>query len=270
MNDNQERFLRQAGLIPTDRMRAVRATVIGVGAIGRQVALQLAAVGVRRIQLVDFVTVEWTNVTTQGYWHCDAEEMRPKVEATRDAILTIDPTVVVDVIGDRYRPRTTLHEAVFCCVDSIGARTPFWRSAQHRAQSWVDGRMLSEVLRVLAVSEELSRRGYEQTLFPREEAQHGSCTSRSTIYAGAIAAALMVQQYSRWLRGLPLDFDTTATAYERNSLIVTTNLPFENWTEVLGSERLTGAALDRLTHRCHIRADGEDAPVVRAGADAAR
>ena len=30
------------------------------------------------------------------------------------------------------------------------------------------------------------------------------------------------------------------------------SLPFENWTEVLGSERLTGAALDRLTHRCHI------------------
>ena len=33
---------------------------------------------------------------------------------------------------------------------------------------------------------------------------------------------------------------------------VTANLPFENWTEALGSERLTGAALDRLTHRCHI------------------
>ena len=44
----------------------------------------------------------------------------------------------------------------------------------------------------------------------------------------------------------------TPTAYERLSLIVTTNLPFENWTEVLGSERLTGATLDRLTHRCHI------------------
>jgi len=33
---------------------------------------------------------------------------------------------------------------------------------------------------------------------------------------------------------------------------VTTNLPFENWVKVLGSERLTGATLDRLTHRCHI------------------
>lgn len=52
--------------------------------------------------------------------------------------------------------------------------------------------------------------------------------------------------------GAELLFDVIATAYERNSLIVTTNLPFENWTGVLGSERLTGAALDRLTHRCHI------------------
>jgi DNA replication protein DnaC len=33
---------------------------------------------------------------------------------------------------------------------------------------------------------------------------------------------------------------------------VTTNLPFKQWTEVLGSERLTGAMLDRLTHRVHI------------------
>ena len=52
--------------------------------------------------------------------------------------------------------------------------------------------------------------------------------------------------------GSELLFDIISTAYERQSLIVTTNLPFENWTEVLGSERLTGATLDRLTHRCHI------------------
>jgi DNA replication protein DnaC len=52
--------------------------------------------------------------------------------------------------------------------------------------------------------------------------------------------------------GAELLFDVISTAYERFSVIVTTNLPFENWTEVLGSERLTGAALDRLTHRCHI------------------
>jgi DNA replication protein DnaC len=52
--------------------------------------------------------------------------------------------------------------------------------------------------------------------------------------------------------GAELLFDVVSRAYERTSLIVTTNLPFENWTEVLGSERLTGALLDRLTHRVHI------------------
>jgi DNA replication protein DnaC len=34
--------------------------------------------------------------------------------------------------------------------------------------------------------------------------------------------------------------------------MLTTNLAFEEWTEILGSERLTGPLLDRLTHRCHI------------------
>lgn len=52
--------------------------------------------------------------------------------------------------------------------------------------------------------------------------------------------------------GAELLFDVISTAYERTSLIVTSNLPFEQWTEVLGSERITGATLDRLTHRCHI------------------
>jgi DNA replication protein DnaC len=58
--------------------------------------------------------------------------------------------------------------------------------------------------------------------------------------------------------GADLLFEVISRAYERVSLIVTTNLPFEQWTEVCGSERLTGAILDRLTHRVHIlEANGE-------------
>lgn len=58
--------------------------------------------------------------------------------------------------------------------------------------------------------------------------------------------------------GAELLFEVVSLAYERTSLIVTTNLPFEAWTEILGSERLTGALLDRLTHRVHIlEANGE-------------
>lgn len=58
--------------------------------------------------------------------------------------------------------------------------------------------------------------------------------------------------------GAELLFEVVSRAYERTSLMITTNLPFEAWTEVLGSERLTGALLDRLTHRVHIlEANGE-------------
>jgi DNA replication protein DnaC len=58
--------------------------------------------------------------------------------------------------------------------------------------------------------------------------------------------------------GSELFFDVVSQAYERTSVIVTTNLPFEQWTEILGNARLTGAVLDRLTHRCPIlEASGE-------------
>lgn len=58
--------------------------------------------------------------------------------------------------------------------------------------------------------------------------------------------------------GAELLFDVISTAYEKTSVLVTTNLPFERWTEVLVNERLVGATLDRLTHRCHIlEATGE-------------
>jgi DNA replication protein DnaC len=58
--------------------------------------------------------------------------------------------------------------------------------------------------------------------------------------------------------GAELLFDVISRAYERSSVIVTTNLPFEEWKEVLGSERLTGATLDRLTHRCTIIETGKE------------
>ena len=52
--------------------------------------------------------------------------------------------------------------------------------------------------------------------------------------------------------GAELLFEILSQRYERGSTLITSNLPFQEWTEVLGSERLTGALLDRLTHHVHI------------------
>ncbi len=52
--------------------------------------------------------------------------------------------------------------------------------------------------------------------------------------------------------GAELLFELFSQRYERGAMIVTSNLPFDEWTSVFGSERLTGALLDRLTHHVHI------------------
>ena len=52
--------------------------------------------------------------------------------------------------------------------------------------------------------------------------------------------------------GSELLFEIFSQRYEQGSTLVTSNLPFNEWTEILGSERMTGALLDRLTHHVHI------------------
>ena len=52
--------------------------------------------------------------------------------------------------------------------------------------------------------------------------------------------------------GAELLFEVFSQRYERGSVLATSNLPFDEWTEIFGSERLTGALLDRLTHHVNI------------------
>ena len=69
--------------------------------------------------------------------------------------------------------------------------------------------MLGEVLRILTATDTIGRDYYPTTLFDPSEVQAGQCTARSTIYTANLAAALMVHQFTRWLRGLPVERDQT-------------------------------------------------------------
>lgn len=207
MNSEQseERYSRQKDIVPAKRIAACKATVIGVGAIGRQVALQLTAMGVPWLQLVDFDTVEISNVASQGYWEKDVGKY--KVEATADVCWQINNDVAIDPVFARFKRSTEIGNVLFCAVDSIQVRQLIWGAVADKVLFYCDGRMSAEVLRVLTACDSDSRHHYPKTLFPAEEAYAGPCTAKTTIYCANIAAGLMLAQFTKYLRQLPVDCD---------------------------------------------------------------
>ena len=203
--NSEERYSRQREIVPPARLADCKATVIGVGAIGRQVALQLAAMGVSWLQLVDFDTVEESNIASQGYLEADLG--KPKVQATGDMCLGINSSLCLHHVTGRFRRRLPIGNAVFCCVDKIEIRRAIWEALKEDVDFFVDGRMSAEVMRVLTACDNASRRDYPLTLFSQSEAYIGSCTAKTTIFCANIAAGMMIAQFAKHLRRLPVDAD---------------------------------------------------------------
>ena len=203
--NSEERYDRQREIVPADRLAACKATIIGVGAIGRQVALQLTAMGIPWLQLVDFDIVEESNIASQGYLEVDRGML--KVDATAALCLEINHQVDVRSIPTRFRRSMETGNVIFSCVDDITIRRLIWESVKDRVNCLLDGRMAAEVLRVVTACDALSMAHYPSTLFAAEEAYVGSCTARSTIYCANIAAGMMLAQFTRWLRRLPVQPD---------------------------------------------------------------
>ena len=202
---NEERYSRQKDIVPAQRIADCKATVIGVGAIGRQVALQLTAMGIPWLQLIDSDSVETSNLASQGYLQNDLG--RPKVQATADMCQNINHHLEVDEVNDRFRRSMQIGDVVFCCVDSINTRKLIWEAAKDKVRFFTDGRMSAEVLRILTACDFKSRKHYPTTLFDVEEAFVGPCTAKTTIYCANIAAGMMLSQFTRYLRQLPVDSD---------------------------------------------------------------
>ena len=200
-----ERFIRQRDIVPVDRIADCKATVIGVGAIGRQVALQLSAMGISWLQLIDHDTVEWSNLASQGYLEGDMGKL--KVNATLDLCWKINAATQIQAVPERFRRSMAIGNVVFCCVDKIAVRRLIWESVKDKVSFFVDGRMSAEVLRVLTACDAKSREHYPTTLFNTDEAFIGPCTAKTTIYCANIAAGLMLAQFTKYLRQLPIDPD---------------------------------------------------------------
>jgi molybdopterin-synthase adenylyltransferase len=203
--ESQDRYSRQQDIVPAERIAECRATVIGVGAIGRQVALQLTAMGIPWLQLLDFDLVESSNIASQGYLEGDLGKL--KVEATARMCQMINSSLDIITVAERFRRSMDIGNIVFACVDKINIRRLIWQAVKDQVNLFCDGRMSAEVARVLTVCDSPSREHYPTTLFQAQEAFVGPCTAKTTIYCANIAAGLMLAQFTRYLRQLPVDCD---------------------------------------------------------------
>ncbi|MHC4093220.1 MAG: ThiF family adenylyltransferase, partial [Planctomycetota bacterium] len=95
-----DRYLRQSTILPEELLRKHPVTIVGVGAIGRQVALQLGVMGVSPLTLIDHDGVETVNLGAQGFLEADLGTL--KVEATARLIGQLNSGVEVITHGRRY------------------------------------------------------------------------------------------------------------------------------------------------------------------------
>ena len=202
-----DRDLRQRDIAAPEKLADTTAFVIGVGAIGRQVAMQLAAIGVGQLVLFDPDTVGPENLAVQGFFEADLN--LTKIEAVGATCKALNSMIKVTSYAERFK---RIHLAdynepvVFCCVDTMESRKFIWESCKGRCEMFVDGRMAAEVCRVFTVRDRKDTY-YETTLFSDEEAYQASCTAKTTLYCANVAAGFMVAQLTKMYRDIPYDRD---------------------------------------------------------------
>jgi len=201
-----DRNARQSAVLPG--MDNVRSVVIGCGAVGRQVAIQLAASGVGGVILIDPDKVEEQNVGSQGYF--PGAVGRHKVEELAGSLRSYGTNC--DTIHEKFEESFSSYcedKYVFCCVDSIDDRKEIWDFVGHKAAFWCDARVSTDIARILTVDSPGHVRRYVKSIFSGEEAYEGTCAAANAIYVAYVSAGLMIAQLSKSLRQMPIDPDIT-------------------------------------------------------------
>jgi sulfur carrier protein ThiS adenylyltransferase len=200
-------------------LKTVRAYIVGVGAIGSQVAKQLAHIGVEVIHIVDFDTVDVENLAVQGFTEADLG--KKKVDAVSEACAAINSAVTIKSSTSKFR-KVMIEKiektdddriVIISAVDKMDVRKNIWEAYAEKFKNvanalFVDSRMGAETARILTVRGTEEQPHYEKTLFNEGEGLQQSCTSKSTIYCANIAAGMIVGQFTKWLRGCYPDRDT--------------------------------------------------------------
>ncbi len=215
---DDKKYKRQSMIVPTDQLTNQKIAIIGVGAVGRQVTLQLASMGFSWLWLIDPDNVEIHNLPTQGWdaYYVDSPKVTVAAERARakNSQLSVWATqgkftekVVLgeDTKDSRGVPLIKAVDIVFSCVDTMSARKEIWYLLLKESLSMkllLDSRVNAEAVRILTADtyDKVSISRYSKTLYTDEQAVGGNCTIPMTLYTANIAAGLLIAQFTKWLR----------------------------------------------------------------------
>lgn len=190
---NTDHLTRQLDIIPLDKL-SMPVNIIGCGAIGSFVALELAKMGVTRLKVWDDDVVSVENLNNQFYRRVDID--KPKALALQ--------ALVFDFTGDMIQSNARLFTPedaaglqgiVVSAVDTMKARRMIFEAIKdepNAVKMIIDPRMSAEFYQQYTIDMNAPH-WYEKVLFADSEAVPTPCTAKSTIYTATLAAGMVVK-----------------------------------------------------------------------------
>jgi molybdopterin/thiamine biosynthesis adenylyltransferase len=193
--------LRHLSVFSPHAFGARRVDIIGCGATGSRIALDLAKLGVENIHVWDFDKVEEHNVANQVFGNSDVGEL--KVEALA-ALIKATTGTSVTTHAERVDGSQALGEVVFLLTDTMSSRKEIWNGAlkfKLKTKLLVETRMGADNGRVYSINPNKPGhiKAWEETLYDDAEAEVSACgTSISVGPTAEVIAGLAVWQMIRW------------------------------------------------------------------------
>ena len=186
------RNLRSQGIMPSGYLSDIKFHVVGCGAIGSSVAMQLARLGADKFHLYDFDKVGIENVGVSQY--VDADINKEKVTALRDHLWKIDSTIKSNVTRGKFEfYNGTKDDILILGLDSMSARMEIVKilaECPHKPAFVIDGRMGAEQYQQY-IYDNITVKKYEKDWYSDEDSDPEPCTRKATSYCSNMSGSFI-------------------------------------------------------------------------------